>query len=118
MTYIDGFVIPVPSANKEEYRKMCAKVAPLFAELGATRLVECWGDDLPDGKVTDFRGAVKAEAGENVVFAWVMWPSKAVRDAASKKMMTDPRMKPGPDMPFNGQRMIFGGFEVLLDMGE
>ena len=80
--------------------------------------MECWGDDVPDGKVTDFKGAVKAEAGENVVFAWIVYPSKAVRDEAYKKMREDPRMKMTDDMPFDGKRMIFGGFEILLDTGK
>jgi uncharacterized protein YbaA (DUF1428 family) len=115
MSYIDGFVIPVPANGKEAYRAMAAKVAPIFKEYGATRLVEYWGDDLPDGKVTDFKRAVKAGADENVVFSWIAWPSKAVRDAASKKIMEDPRMKPGDDMPFDGKRLIYGGFELLLD---
>ena len=115
MSYIDGFVIPVPAGNKEAYRAMAAKAAPIFKEHGATRIVECWGDDLPDGKVTDFMGAVKAEGGENVVFAWVMWPSKAARDAGNKKVMEDPRLKMAGDMPFDGKRMIWGGFEILLD---
>ena len=115
MTYIDGFVIPVPAGNKEAYRAMAAKAAPIFKEHGATRIVECWGDDLPDGKVTDFKGAVKAEGEENVVFAWVMWPSKAARDAGNKKVMEDPRLKMEGDMPFDGKRMIWGGFEILTD---
>jgi uncharacterized protein YbaA (DUF1428 family) len=117
MSYIDGFVIPVPEGKKEAYREMAAKAAPIFIEYGATRVVECWGDDLPDGKVTDFKGAVKAEAGENVVFSWIVYPSKEVRDAASKKIMEDPRMRMGDDMPFDGKRLIFGGFELLLDTG-
>lgn len=115
MSYIDGFVIPVPSNKKEAYREMAAKAAPIFKEYGATRIVECWGDDLPDGKVTDFKCAVKAAPGENVVFAWIVWPSKAVRDAANKKIMEDPRMQPGDDMPFDGKRLIYGGFEILLE---
>jgi uncharacterized protein YbaA (DUF1428 family) len=115
MSYIDGFVIPVPADKKEAFRKMASEIAPVFKEHGAERIVECWGDDVPDGKITDFKGAVKAEAGENVVFSWIVWPSKAVRDAANKKIMEDPRMRPGPDMPFDGKRMIFGGFEILLD---
>ena len=118
MTYIDGFVIPVPAANKDAYRALAEKIAPIFMEHGATRLVECWGDDVPDGKLTDFRRAVQAEAGEVVVFSWIMWPSKAVRDEGMKKVMDDPRsMKPGADMPFDGKRMIFGGFELMLDTG-
>lgn len=115
MSYIDGFVIPVPTGKKQAYRDWAAKFAPIFKELGATRVVECWGTDVPDGKVTDFKGAVKAEAGENVVFSWIVWPSKEVRDEGQRKMRDDPRMKMTADAPFNGQRMIFGGFEVLLD---
>jgi uncharacterized protein YbaA (DUF1428 family) len=117
MSYIDGFVIPVPTDNKEAYRAMAATAASLFREHGATRIVECWGDDVPDGKVTDFRRAVKAQDGETVVFSWVVWPSKAARDEGNKKIMADPRMQPGPDMPFDGKRLIWGGFELLLDSG-
>jgi uncharacterized protein YbaA (DUF1428 family) len=117
MSYVDGFVIPVPAGNKEAYRKEAAKAAPIFKEYGATRIVECWGDDVPDGKVTDFKRAVNAEPGENVVFAWIVWPSKAVRDEANKKVMSDPRLKMD-DMPFDGKRMIFGGFSIMLDSGE
>jgi uncharacterized protein YbaA (DUF1428 family) len=118
MSYIDGFVIPVPTDKKQAYRDMAAKAAPIFKEYGATRVVECWGDDVPDGKVTDFKGAVKARPGESIVFSWIVWPSKQVRDAGNEKMKHDPRMKMTSDMPFDGQRMIFGGFEVLLDTGE
>jgi len=117
VSYIDGFVIPVPAGKKEAYRALAEKVAPVFMEHGATRVVECWGDDVPDGKVTDFKRAVNAQAGEVVVFSWIVWPSKAVRDEGSKKVMTDARMQPGPDMPFDGKRMIFGGFELMLDTG-
>jgi len=117
MSYVDGFVIPVRTHNKQAYREMAAKAAPIFREYGATRIVECWGDDVPDGKVTDFKGAVKAEADETVVFSWIVWPSKEVRDAGNEKMKNDPRMKMTGDMPFDGRRMIFGGFEVLLDTG-
>ena len=117
MTYIDGFVIPVPAGKKQAYREHADKAWQLFKEYGARRVVECWGDDVPDGKVTDFRRAVKVQDGENVVFGWIEWPSKAMRDAANKKMMADPRMKM-EDVPFDGKRLIYGGFELLLDSGE
>lgn len=114
MTYIDGFVVPVPARRKEDYRKMAEKAAAIFKEYGALKLVECWGNDVPHGKITDFYGAVKAEPGETIVFSWIVWPSKEVRDEGSKKLMADPRMKP-EDMPFDGKRMIYGGFELLLE---
>ncbi|HEX2840455.1 DUF1428 domain-containing protein [Hyphomicrobium sp.] len=117
MTYVEGFIAAVPASNKEAFKKHAAKAAPLFKELGATRVVECWGDDVPEGKLTDFRGAVKAEEGEIVVFSWIEYPSKDVRDAANKKMMSDPRMKEmGATMPFDGKRMILGGFMPVLDV--
>ncbi len=115
MSYIDGFLIPVPTGKKDAYGTLAKKVGEVFRKHGAIRMVECWGDDLPDGKITDFRMSVKAEAGENVVFSWIEWPSKAARDAGMKKAMEDPMMQPGSEMPFDGMRMIFGGFDVLLD---
>ena len=114
MSYVDGFVIAVPAANRERYRAAAQKYYELLKGHGAVRQVECWGDDLPDGKVTDFKRAVHATADETVVFAWIEWPSKEVRDAANAKIMDDPAMK-DMDMPFDGKRMIFGGFEVLFD---
>jgi uncharacterized protein YbaA (DUF1428 family) len=116
MPYIDGYVIPVPTAKRDAYLKMAKTVAPLFKEHGALKVVECWGDDVPDGKLTSFPMAVKREADETVVFGWIVWPSRAARDAGNAKVMGDPRMKPGPDgMPFDGRRMIYGGFEMVMD---
>ena len=118
MTYFEGFVQAVPTANKEAYRQHAADAAPIFKEFGVTRMVENWGDDVPRGKVTDFQGAVKAKDDETVVFSWFEYPDKATRDAASKRMMEDPRMKEmGANMPFDGQRMIYGGFDALIDEG-
>ena len=119
MAYVDGFVVAVPAANKQEYLKMAADAAPLFREFGVRRHVEAWGDDVPDGKVTDFKGAVKATPDEVVVFSWFEYPDRATRDAANQKIMNDPRMKQwGETMPFDGKRMIYGGFASILDEGE
>jgi uncharacterized protein YbaA (DUF1428 family) len=116
MSYIAGFVLAVPAANKEAYRKQAAGALPMFKEFGATRMVETWGDDVPDGKVTDFKGAVKAKPDEVIVFSWLEYPNRAAHDAARDKMMSDPRMKDmGKNMPFDGQRMIFGGFASIVD---
>ena len=118
MTYVEGFIVAVPTANKEAYRKHAADAAPLFREFGATRMVEAWADDVPDGKVTDFRKSVQAKDDESVVFSWFEYPDKATRDAANQKMMSDPRMKEmGATMPFDGQRMIFGGFDSFVEEG-
>ena len=114
MAYIEGFVTAVPVAKKQAYLELAASMVKLFKENGATRVVECWGDDVPVGKLTDFRMAVKAEEGEAVVFSWVEYPSKEVRDAANKKVMADDRMK-GMEMPFDGKRMIMGGFATMID---
>ncbi|MEO3386895.1 DUF1428 domain-containing protein [Mesorhizobium sp. CAU 1741] len=119
MTYVDGFVAAVPAANKEAYRKHAEEAAPLFREFGGTRLVECWGDDVPEGKVTDFRQAVKAKDGEVIVFSWIEYPSKEARNAAGEKMMSDPRMEAmGAEMPFDAKRMIYGGFAPIVEDGK
>jgi uncharacterized protein YbaA (DUF1428 family) len=116
MNYVDGFVAAVPTANREKFRKHAADAAAVFKEHGALKVVECWGDDVPDGKVTSFLIAVKCEPGETVVFGWIVWPSREVRNAGMEKVMADPRMQPDVNpMPFDGKRMIYGGFEVLVE---
>jgi uncharacterized protein YbaA (DUF1428 family) len=118
MPYVDGFVAAVPTENRETYRLYATEAASAFREHGAVRIVECWGDDVPEGKLTDFHMAVKREADETIVFAWIEWPSKDVRDAAFAKIMADPRFDPANNpMPFDGKRMIYGGFSTLLDVG-
>ena len=116
MGYTDGFVVPVPAANKNAYREMATKAAAVFKEYGAVRVVEAWGDDLPDGKVTDYKGAVKAKGDEQVVYSWIEWPSREHHDAVWPKIMADERMKPDrATMPFDGQRMIYGSFSPVLE---
>jgi uncharacterized protein YbaA (DUF1428 family) len=118
MTYFEGFIVPVPEANKEAYRKHASDAAPLFEEFGVKRLVESWGDNIADGKVTDFKKAVDAQEGENAVFSWFEYPDRAARDAATAKMMSDPRMADmGASMPFDGKRMIMGGFDAIVEEG-
>ena len=116
--YFQGFVIPVQAENKQAYLDVAAKAAPIFAEYGSMGIIECWGDDVMDGKVTDFKKAVQATDDETVVFSWVWWPDKAACDAAAAKMMADERMRPDGPMPFDGQRMIHAGFEVSFYTGE
>ena len=117
MSYVDGFVAAVPDANRDAYIAFARKFDPLFIEHGATRVMECWGDDVPDGKVTDFRRSVQAEEGETVVFSWIEWPDKATRDAGMEKVMKDPRMNPAYNpMPWDGARMIYGGFAAVLEV--
>jgi uncharacterized protein YbaA (DUF1428 family) len=117
MSYIDGFVAAVPTANKAAYLDHVRTAAPVFKEHGALRMVECWGDDVPDGKLTSFPMAVKKEAGETVVFSWIVWPDKRARDDGMKKVMADPRMQPDVNpMPFDGRRIIYGGFDMILDL--
>jgi uncharacterized protein YbaA (DUF1428 family) len=115
--YVDGFVLPVSPAKKEAYFDMARKASTVFRDHGALRVVEAWGDDVPTGKVTDYARAAHAAGDEVVVFSWVEWPSKEVRDAGMKAVMSDERMKTAPaDMPFDGKRMIYGGFATILDV--
>jgi uncharacterized protein YbaA (DUF1428 family) len=117
MTYVDGFVAAVPTANKQQFVDHATETNPVFLEFGASRIVESWGDDVPDGKLTDFRRAVQATSDETVVFSWIEWPDKATRDEAMEKLMSDPRMQPESNpMPFDGKRMIFGGFAPVVEL--
>ena len=116
-SYVNGFIIPVPRENKDAYRQMNERHAAIFLEYGALRVVQAWADDVPEGKLTDFYRAVKAEANEAVVFAFLEWSSKQANDEAWDKMMEDERMQPSPDAPFDGKRMFWGGFEAILDTG-
>ena len=116
MTYVDGFVAAVPTANRDTYREFAERAAAVFREYGALKVVECWGDDVPEGKVTSFPMAVKLQKEETVVFSWITWPSREVRDAGMKKVMADPRLEPASNpMPFDGKRLIYGGFEMIVD---
>lgn len=114
MKYVDAFIAAVPRENRQAYLEHAKEAIKLIKEFGATRTVETWGDDIPKGEVTDFFGAVKAKENENIVMSWIEWPSKEVRDQGMKKMMEDPRMQE-MEMPFDGKRLIYGGFEPMLD---
>jgi uncharacterized protein YbaA (DUF1428 family) len=125
MSYIDGFVIAVPTANKQKFIDHAKLGDSVFLDLGATRVLECWGDDVAEGKLTDFRRAVQAKDDETVVFSWIEWPDKTTRDAAHAKMgewmrhpeKTDPRMDPEKNpMPFDGKRLIVGGFTPVVEL--
>src|ERR1700730_8049718 len=116
MTYVDGFVAAVPTANREIYKKHAEAAAVVFKEHGALKLVDCWGDAVPDAKVTSFPMAVKRKDDETVVFSWITWPSRKVRDEGMKKVMADPRLQPDRNpMPFDGKRLIYGGFEMIVE---
>jgi uncharacterized protein YbaA (DUF1428 family) len=118
MAYIEGFILAVPEKNKEAYRQHAANSVAFFRECGATRLVETWADEVPDGKVTDFRRAVKAKPDEAVLFSWIEYPDRTARDAAVKKITSDPRMaEMMASMPFDAQRMIWGGFKPVSERG-
>lgn len=117
MAYVDGFVIAVPTANKSAFRKLAAEMAPIFKNHGATSVVECWGDDVPEGELTSLPKAVKCAEDETVVFSWIMWPDKETRDLGNKRVMEEfeaAGMKP-EDHPFDGKRMIFGGFQAIVE---
>jgi uncharacterized protein YbaA (DUF1428 family) len=118
MDYVDGFVAAVPTANREKFREHAEAAAAVFREHGALRVVECWGDDVPGGEVTSFPMAVQCRDDETVVFSWILWPSREARDRGMEKIMNDPRMRPDHNpMPFDGKRLIYGGFRILVDVG-
>ena len=114
MTYIDGFVAAVKADQKDAYMAHAKKMVEVFKDHGVTRVVDTWGDDIPDGEMTSFPMAVKAEVDEVVVLSWLVWPSRDARMAGVQKIMTDPRIT-NEHMPFDGKRMIWGGFDVFLD---
>ena len=114
MTYVEGFVAAVPATSKESYCQHAEQSSSIFKELGVKRIVEAWGEDVPKGKLTDFQGAVQAKDDEVVVFSWFEYPDKAARDAVGEKFRSDPRMQEiAASMPFDGKRMIYGGFAAL-----
>ena len=117
MSYIDGFVIAVPTAKRQEFIEHASAIDPVFLKYGAIRVIECWGDDVPAGKLTDFHRAVQAKADETVAFSWIEWPDKATRDAGMKKIMEDPSFSFENNVPpFDGKRMIYGGFVPVVTL--
>ena len=116
MSYVMSYIAAVPEARKAEYQRHCELAAAVFKDHGATRIVECWGDQVPPGEVTSFPMAVKAEEGEIVVTGWQEWPDKATHDANMEAAMKDPRFREMGEMPFDGKRMIFAGFQTILDV--
>lgn len=116
MNYVDGIVAAVPTANRQAFIEHARRAAEVFKEYGALKVVECWGDDVPEGEVTSFPMAVKCQSDETVVFSWLIWPSREVRDRAMPRLMEDPRLSPETNpMPFDGKRLIHGGFEMVLE---
>ena len=119
MPYVDGFVLPLPKANFEQYRDMAAKCGAIWREHGALEYRECIADDVKPGKLTSFPKSVNLESEETVIFSWIIYNSRAHRDEVNDKVMNDPRMKEmmSPEtMPFDGKRLIYGGFDVFLDV--
>lgn len=118
MSYIDAFIAAVPRANRQAYIEHAKTAADIFLSWGATRVVENWGDDVPEGEVTDFFRAVAAKPDEDIVFSWIEYPDKQTRDAIQSRMLTDPAMEALGEFPFDGQRMIYGGFSTLFSAGK
>lgn len=118
MHYVQGFIVPVPEDKRDAYRAMAEQATEAFIDYGAIRVVEAWGEDVPDGKVTDFKRAVQASDDEVVVFSWIEWPDKATCDAGAERMQNDERFKMPAEMPFDGKRMIWAGFAPFLDISQ
>jgi uncharacterized protein YbaA (DUF1428 family) len=119
MPYVDGFVVPVPKRKLEAYRRMARKAGKIWREHGALDYKECIADDVKPGKHTSFPQSVKLKPGETVMFSWIVYKSRAHRDRVNAKVMKDRRLKPMMDpkaMPFDGKRMFWGGFKVLVDL--
>lgn len=118
MTYVDGFVAAVPTKNKEAYRKHAEEAADIFKKHGALAVIECWGDDVPEGEVTSFPMAVKKQDDETVCFSWILWPSKEARETGNPKVFEEMQSAGAnmSEMPFDGKRMIFGGFEMIVEV--
>ena len=117
MPYVDGFVLAVPKAKLEAYKALATRAGKLWMEHGASSYVECVADDVPYGDLTSFPRAVQATDDEVVVFSWITYPDRATRDAVNAKVMGDDRMRHAPeDQPFDGKRMIYGGFESFVEM--
>jgi len=116
MTYVDGFVASVPSLKRAEFLEHAQAMGLVFKEYGAMRVVDCWGDDVPPGKLTSFPLAVQCKPDETVIFSWITWPSREMRNQAWDKVMADPRIQSATAPPFDGKRMIFGGFEVISEV--
>ena len=119
MPYVDGFVLPVPKKNLQAYRRMAQKAGRIWREHGALEYRECAGDDVKMGKITSFPQSVKLKRGETVVFAWIVFKSRAHRDRVNAKVMKDPRLESMMDpksMPFDAKRMVYGGFKVVVDL--
>jgi uncharacterized protein YbaA (DUF1428 family) len=118
MRYADGFIVPVPKAKLEAYRKLAKKAAKIWKEHGALEVRECLAEDVKVGKLTSFPRSVKLKPGETVVFSWIVYKSRADRDRVNAKVMNDPRLKMDmKEMPFDGKRLIYGGFDIIVDVG-
>lgn len=115
--YVDGYLLAVPATNKDKYGDMATKAAHVFKKHGALRVVEAWEDDVPEGKLTSFPMAVKRTEGEKIVFSWILWPSRQTRDEGMRNAMDElHKLMSADEMLFDGKRMIFGGFETLVDI--